>query len=102
MTRNKNVPHHIKCLTMQHPEAGMECTCSQFDEEKDNINPEYYKVGGNEVWEYMKAKLSPTELAGAVKFNVIKYVSRCDHKGKVEDLKKARWYLDKLIQEIEK
>lgn len=68
---------------------------------KDNINPDHYKVGGIEVWDYMKAKLTPTELAGAVKFNVIKYVSRCDHKGKIEDLKKARWYLDKLIQEIE-
>lgn len=30
--------------------------------------------------------------------NVIKYVLRADHKGKpVEDLKKARWYLDREI-----
>lgn len=35
--------------------------------------------------------------------NVIKYVSRAKHKGKyLEDLKKARWYLDRLISKGEK
>ena len=35
--------------------------------------------------------------------NIIKYVSRHPYKGKsLEDLKKARWYLDKLIEEVEK
>jgi hypothetical protein len=31
--------------------------------------------------------------------NVIKYICRCGHKGSpLEDLKKARWYLDRKIQ----
>ena len=35
--------------------------------------------------------------------NIIKYVTRHPYKGKsLEDLKKARWYLDKLIEEVEK
>lgn len=35
--------------------------------------------------------------------NVIKYVLRSKYKGKeLEDLKKARWYLDRLINVIEK
>jgi len=33
--------------------------------------------------------------------NVIKYVLRYPEKGGVEDLKKARWYLDRLIAEKE-
>lgn len=34
--------------------------------------------------------------------NVIKYVARHRHKGKaLEDLKKARWYLDRLIEALE-
>ena len=34
--------------------------------------------------------------------NVIKYVSRHKYKGKaLQDLKKARWYLDKMIEELE-
>jgi len=35
--------------------------------------------------------------------NVIKYVARHRHKGvPLEDLKKARWYLDRLISSWEK
>jgi len=35
--------------------------------------------------------------------NVVKYVARSKHKeNRVEDLKKARWYLDYLIQQLEK
>lgn len=35
--------------------------------------------------------------------NVIKYVLRSPHKGReIEDLKKARWYLDRMIEKREK
>ena len=35
--------------------------------------------------------------------NVLKYLARSEHKGrKLEDLKKARWYLDREIQRLEK
>lgn len=35
--------------------------------------------------------------------NVVKYISRARHKGTLlEDLKKARWYLDRAIQTIER
>ena len=35
--------------------------------------------------------------------NVVKYVARSKHKeNRVEDLKKARWYLDYLISQLEK
>lgn len=30
--------------------------------------------------------------------NVIKYIMRHQHKGGLEDLKKARWYLDRAIE----
>ena len=34
--------------------------------------------------------------------NVIKYVARHKHKGRpIEDLKKAKWYLERLIQQYE-
>ena len=34
--------------------------------------------------------------------NIVKYVSRYKHKGEpLEDLKKARWYLDRLIKKYE-
>lgn len=35
--------------------------------------------------------------------NALKYIARFRHKGRaLEDLKKARWYLDRLIQQTEK
>lgn len=34
--------------------------------------------------------------------NVFKYMARCEYKGhKIEDLKKARWYLDRYIKKLE-
>ena len=34
--------------------------------------------------------------------NVVKYIARAKHKGReLEDLKKARWYLDRKIQKLE-
>ena len=34
--------------------------------------------------------------------NVVKYVARAKHKGcEIEDLKKARWYLDRLITSLD-
>lgn len=34
--------------------------------------------------------------------NAIKYLWRADHKNGLEDLKKARWYVDREIQRLEK
>lgn len=34
--------------------------------------------------------------------NVVKYVSRYQHKNGLEDLKKAKWYIERLIEALEK
>jgi hypothetical protein len=34
--------------------------------------------------------------------NAIKYLWRMEHKNGIEDLKKARWYIDREIQRLEK
>lgn len=64
----------------------------------DNINPNHYKTGGIETFDYMQAKLTSHELDGYMKGNIIKYVSRERLKNGTEDLKKAQWYLDKLVE----
>ena len=61
-------------------------------------SPEHYTFGGIEVIEYLAAKLTPEEFAGFCRGNVLKYVSRAPHKGGLEDLQKARWYLERLIE----
>ena len=46
--------------------------------------------------------MSPEEYRGYIKGQVIKYITRERHKNGLEDLKKARWYLDRLIKKLEK
>jgi hypothetical protein len=69
----------------------------------DPINhPPHYKVGGIETIDYMKAKSTPEEFKGHLRLTAIKYLSRTGYKGDaLEDLKKAQWYLNRLIQECE-
>lgn len=64
----------------------------------DNINPAHYQQGGIETFDYIRAKLTSHELDGYLKGNIIKYVSRERLKNRTEDLKKAQWYLDKLVE----
>jgi hypothetical protein len=68
---------------------------------KNNINPNHYKTGGIETIDIVKAKLSKQEFLGFYKGNIIKYVTRANYKNGLEDYKKAQWYLDKLIKELE-
>lgn len=69
---------------------------------KDATNPEHYKQGGLEVVDIWRAKLSPEEFKGLCKGNILKYVMRADYKNHLEDYKKARVYLEWLIEEEEK
>ena len=62
----------------------------------DNINPDYYRKG-IETTDYIQSH-SMNYLEG----NIIKYVTRYKDKGGVLDLKKAEWYLTRLIKQEEK
>jgi hypothetical protein len=66
---------------------------------RDPVNhPPHYTKGGIEVLAFIEA-WGMDFRAG----NVIKYVVRAPHKGKrLEDLQKARFYLDRLIAEASK
>ena len=64
----------------------------------DNVNhPSHYTDGGIECIEAIEAQLTPEEYKGYLKGNVAKYVWRERHKGGIESLKKAQWYLDRLV-----
>lgn len=64
----------------------------------DNVNhPAHYNTGNIEVINYIKDKLSYDEFTGYLTGNILKYISRYKHKNGIEDLKKAQWYLNYLI-----
>ena len=49
-------------------------------------------------WHAMEAWMPHEQFVGYLRGNVIKYVARCDDKGGIDDLRKAKHYLDKLIE----
>lgn len=70
---------------------------------EDKVNsPSHYNHGEIECIDAIAAALTLDELKGFVRGNVIKYLWRMEHKGGLEDLKKARWYLDYLINKLGK
>lgn len=66
-----------------------------------NHPPHYTAEGGIECIEAIEAQLTAEEYRGYLKGNCVKYLWRERHKGGVESLKKARWYMDRLIQYLE-
>ena len=68
--------------------------------QEDTVNhPSHYIDGGGvECIEAIESALTSEEYRGYLKGNIQKYVWRERHKGGTESLKKARWYLDRLIQ----
>ena len=68
---------------------------------KDAVNhPPHYNNGSIECIDYIKQQLG----AGFKNYllgNIIKYIHRHEYKNNIQDLQKARWYLDKLIKYYE-
>jgi hypothetical protein len=68
----------------------------------DEVNhPDHYASGDIECIDAMQAQASAEEFQGHLRLNVVKYMWRFRQKGGVQSLKKARWYLDRLIAELE-
>jgi hypothetical protein len=60
-------------------------------------SPAHYTHGGIETYDFIRAKELSYELG-----NVVKYVTRAPYTGNyVDDLKKARWYIDAAIRKFE-
>ena len=63
--------------------------------------PQHYAFGGIEAIEGIEASMSPEAYRGFCKGNVLKYVWRYESKNGLEDLEKAKWYLNQLIFALE-
>ena len=57
------------------------------------IGGDHYKEKSIQPWDFIAANQ-----LGYFEGNIVKYVSRWKDKGGINDLKKARHYLDKLIE----
>jgi len=67
------------------------------------INPNHYRQGGVECIQAIEVVTQGLDgFEGVLTGNCIKYLWRWKLKNGVQDLKKCRWYLDKLIEYLEK
>ena len=70
---------------------------------KDVVNHPAHYVGKVECIDAIECATDGlTGFKGYAVGNIIKYLWRWHKKNGLEDLKKARWYLDKLIAKVEK
>jgi hypothetical protein len=104
--KNLSLPYHVEseCMNWDNRFRADELEPASAVKEcltVDNVNhPPHYNQGGIECIDAIKAATG----SGFVKYctgNVIKYLWRYDNKGGLEDLKKAAWYLDRAIKEME-
>jgi hypothetical protein len=69
----------------------------------DNINPQHYRNGEIECIDALAAAtVNKPGIQAVCVANVIKYLWRYESKNRLEDVRKAQWYLNKLIEELEK
>jgi hypothetical protein len=87
----------IAVFSSNKPILNPEITIEEIKEgpKSDPVNhPAHYKVGGIETIDFIEAKALGYHLG-----NAVKYITRADHKGnRLQDLQKAKWYIDRAIE----
>lgn len=94
---------HLRSMDTEDKAVEEDANEEEEEEEAHNaVSPSHYKYGDIEVIDYIDqvCRLYGGEQAFYVA-NAIKYVSRSPLKNGVEDLRKARWYLDRLIDKTD-
>lgn len=89
-------PQSAPANTSEHARAYKEAFASIMPVKETVNHPDHYNEG-IETIDYIESWEMDFSQG-----NVIKYVSRYKSKGGLEDLKKAQWYLERLIQKEEK
>jgi len=72
-------------------------------EKNDPVNhPIHYTQGGIECIDAIKAAVTGLDgFEGYCTGNAVKYLFRWKHKNGIQDLEKSRWYINRLIDELE-
>lgn len=97
LPKYSKVPKKQKEETVEQTIDEPEVKVVELPKKEDIINhPSHYARGKIEVIDFIEDQQLPYHLG-----NVIKYIARAGYKGdKLEDLQKARWYLDRYIKGV--
>ena len=75
---------------------------SKEEVKEDVVNkPKHYNQGGIECIDAIESMLTHEEFVGYLRGNSLKYRWRFRYKNGVEDLRKAEWYENKLLEILE-
>tara|TARA_B100001059_G_scaffold134176_1_gene134404 strand:+ start:1750 stop:2100 length:351 start_codon:yes stop_codon:yes gene_type:complete len=113
MRLNDATPADWDKVAKEHPalekvpkiDTAMKAYVDMADEELEDVvnKPTHYNTGNIECIEAIEESMSSVAFKGYLKGNCMKYLWRYDYKGKqVEDLNKAKWYLNKLTIMVSK
>ena len=93
------------------PDSGYECSrwivdpalMKDQEENEDKVNhPSHYTQGGIECLDAIEAAMKPDQFRGYLKGNIIKYLWRYEWKNGLEDLKKAQFYMNRMVDSMVK
>jgi len=80
---------------------------SEVEQEIKKASSSDYQVSGDhyvkksiQPWDAMEAWMSKEEFEGFLRGNSLKYMARFRDKGGIDDLRKAKHYLEKLIEVV--
>ena len=95
MQQDKKIPKYLAGVKKQAQEQ------SDHKQTMDMVNnPPHYNKAGIETIEAIKA-MTDDGFEYYLQGNIMKYLWRYRYKNGVEDLKKAQWYLNELIDVLE-
>ena len=86
---------------LYHPQDKHDADWDNFFDDDPVDRPAHYNKGGIEAIQYIEQQLGE----GIVDYclgNTHKYLHRWRYKNGIEDLKKAKWYLERAIETLEK
>lgn len=72
-----------------------------MSEVQDQVHCYHYQKYKHQPFEVFMERSSHEQKVGALNFNITKYILRWQDKNGLEDLQKARWYLNELITYLE-
>lgn len=94
--------NHPLLLWQRSPSLNDQYTEIEKVRQADDVNnPEHYNKGGVECIDAIESSMTKEAFAGYLKGNIQKYMWRYEQKGGAESLKKAQWYLNKLVNLVE-
>lgn len=87
-----------RCETQYQKDTTHCIVCNFPIDTGDTVKPSHYRKYNLETIDNIQNSSTHEEFTGFLKCNIKKYIDRYPDKDGINDLKKARWYLDKWIE----